>query len=236
MLSHISHVRLFVIPWTVALQAPLSMGFSRQEYRGGRFQPFPVSLLVDLGTKLFLFSKAGAIVLASMRPRQWALARREFLAIANGLRPRGRLAEALWPRAGCRSSPQTLSGHLDAICLEALLSRSCFQPQRRSRLLRAPFIFGGNSSWIFWTFLCNAEAQGIGSSWNLESLLRWRSTAAQVDRPYEVLLFTHSSVELKRVKPWVYHSWVKIVPISNQQLPVPFTVLKQGTFFMDRRK
>ena len=25
----------FVIPWTVALQAPLSMGFSRQEYRNG---------------------------------------------------------------------------------------------------------------------------------------------------------------------------------------------------------
>ena len=25
-------VRLFVNPWTVALQAPLSMGFSRQEY------------------------------------------------------------------------------------------------------------------------------------------------------------------------------------------------------------
>ena len=31
-LSHFSHVRLFVTPWTVALQAPLSMGFSRKEY------------------------------------------------------------------------------------------------------------------------------------------------------------------------------------------------------------
>ena len=28
----LSHVRLFAAPWTVALQAPLSMGFSRQEY------------------------------------------------------------------------------------------------------------------------------------------------------------------------------------------------------------
>ena len=28
----LSRVRLFVTPWTVALQAPLSMGFSRQEY------------------------------------------------------------------------------------------------------------------------------------------------------------------------------------------------------------
>ena len=32
MLSHFSHVRLFVTLWTVAHQAPLSMGFSRQEY------------------------------------------------------------------------------------------------------------------------------------------------------------------------------------------------------------
>ena len=31
-LSHCSHVRLFVTPWTVARQAPLSMAFSRQEY------------------------------------------------------------------------------------------------------------------------------------------------------------------------------------------------------------
>ena len=34
-LSRFSHVRLFVIPWTVAHQAPLSMGFSRQEYWSG---------------------------------------------------------------------------------------------------------------------------------------------------------------------------------------------------------
>ena len=34
-LSHFSHVRLFATPWTVAHQAPLSMGFSRQEYWSG---------------------------------------------------------------------------------------------------------------------------------------------------------------------------------------------------------
>ena len=32
MLGHFSHVKLFATPWTVARQAPLSMGFSRQEY------------------------------------------------------------------------------------------------------------------------------------------------------------------------------------------------------------
>ena len=34
-LSSFSPVRLFATPWTVALQAPLSMGFSRQEYGNG---------------------------------------------------------------------------------------------------------------------------------------------------------------------------------------------------------
>ena len=35
----LSHVRLFVTQWTVAYQAPLSKGFSRQEYWSGL--PFP---------------------------------------------------------------------------------------------------------------------------------------------------------------------------------------------------
>jgi len=35
----LSHVRFFATPWTVAHQAPLSMGFPRQEYWSG--SPFP---------------------------------------------------------------------------------------------------------------------------------------------------------------------------------------------------
>ena len=35
MVSRFSHVQLFETPWTVAHQAPLSMGFSRQEYWSG---------------------------------------------------------------------------------------------------------------------------------------------------------------------------------------------------------
>ena len=31
----LSHVQLFATPWTVAYQAPLSMGFSREEYWSG---------------------------------------------------------------------------------------------------------------------------------------------------------------------------------------------------------
>ena len=41
----LSRVRLFVTPWTVAYQAPLSMGFSRQEYWSGLPFPSPKQLL-----------------------------------------------------------------------------------------------------------------------------------------------------------------------------------------------
>ena len=37
----LSCVQLFATPWTVACQAPLSMGFSRQEYWSGLPFPFP---------------------------------------------------------------------------------------------------------------------------------------------------------------------------------------------------
>ena len=39
LVKSLSRVRLFATPWTVAHQAPLSMGFSRQEYWSGL--PFP---------------------------------------------------------------------------------------------------------------------------------------------------------------------------------------------------
>ena len=37
----LSHVCVFVTPWTVAYQAPLHMGFSRQEYWSGVPLPSP---------------------------------------------------------------------------------------------------------------------------------------------------------------------------------------------------
>ena len=40
----LSHVQLFETWWTVAYQAPLSMGFSRQEYWSGLPFPFPGGL------------------------------------------------------------------------------------------------------------------------------------------------------------------------------------------------
>ena len=38
----LSPVRLFTTPWTTAYQAPLSMGFSRQEYWSGLPLPSPI--------------------------------------------------------------------------------------------------------------------------------------------------------------------------------------------------
>ena len=43
-LSRLSHVRLFATPWNVAVQAPLSMGFSRPEYWSGLPCPPPGDL------------------------------------------------------------------------------------------------------------------------------------------------------------------------------------------------
>ena len=44
MLSCFSHVQLFVTPWTIACQIPLSMGFSRQEYWSRLLWPLPGDL------------------------------------------------------------------------------------------------------------------------------------------------------------------------------------------------
>ena len=44
MLSRFSRVGVFAISWTVAHQAPLSMGLSRQEYWNGLLRPPPEDL------------------------------------------------------------------------------------------------------------------------------------------------------------------------------------------------
>ena len=40
-MKSLSHIRLLATPWTAAYQAPLSMGFSRQEYWSGVPLPSP---------------------------------------------------------------------------------------------------------------------------------------------------------------------------------------------------
>ena len=70
-LSHFSRVRLLqpiVAPWTVALQAPLSIGFSRQEYWSGL--PFPTSDLPDPGIKPASFVYSALQVDSLLSPRK----------------------------------------------------------------------------------------------------------------------------------------------------------------------
>ena len=58
MLSHFRRVLLFSNQWTVARQAPLSMGFSRQEYWSGLPCPPPGDLLDPGIEPAFLMSPA----------------------------------------------------------------------------------------------------------------------------------------------------------------------------------
>ena len=46
----LSHVQLFVTPWTVAHRAPLPMEFSRQEYLSGL--PFPTAGSFSLNCRI----------------------------------------------------------------------------------------------------------------------------------------------------------------------------------------
>ena len=47
-MKSLSCVRLFATPWTVAYQAPVSMGFSRPEYWSGVPLPSPKNMLILL--------------------------------------------------------------------------------------------------------------------------------------------------------------------------------------------
>ena len=49
----LSHAQLLATPWTAAYQAPLSMGFSRQEYWSG----VPLPSLLYIGGELYLYLK-----------------------------------------------------------------------------------------------------------------------------------------------------------------------------------
>ena len=50
----LSRVRLLATPWTVAYQAPLSMGFSRQEYWSGVPLPSPIKIDPNLTTGVLI--------------------------------------------------------------------------------------------------------------------------------------------------------------------------------------
>ena len=77
MLSSFSHVWLFVTPWTIAHQAPLSMGIFRQEYWSGLPCPSPGDL-PDPGIKPI----SPALQMDSL-PAEWS-GRLYFLGFLDG--------------------------------------------------------------------------------------------------------------------------------------------------------
>ena len=73
-LSHFSCVWLFVAPWTIASQAPLSVGFSRQEHWSG-LPCFPPGDLPDPGIEsvslLFPAFQADSLPVTLHYPSKW---------------------------------------------------------------------------------------------------------------------------------------------------------------------
>ena len=71
-MKSLSHVRLFATPWTIAYQAPPSMGFSRQEYWSGLPFPSPEHLL-DSGIEPKVSCLAGGFFTTEPPRKPYAL-------------------------------------------------------------------------------------------------------------------------------------------------------------------
>ena len=76
----LSHVRFFTTPWTVTHQAPLSMGFSRQEYWSGlpfstpRDLPDPETEFTSLASPAMasgFFTTGQQIIIPNLQMRSW---------------------------------------------------------------------------------------------------------------------------------------------------------------------
>ena len=83
----LSHLRLFATPWTVAHQVPLSMGFSRREYRGELPPPGylpnpgiePISLVSPaLAGEFFTTGASWDYIIGIITPLKWSLRKYEI--------------------------------------------------------------------------------------------------------------------------------------------------------------
>ena len=80
MLSHFSHVQLFATVWTLAHRAPMSMGFSRQEYWSELPCP-PAGDLPDPGIK----PESSALQVDSLLLSHWRSLTQGQVQISNQL-------------------------------------------------------------------------------------------------------------------------------------------------------
>ena len=72
----LSHVQLFVTPWTAAHEAPLSMGFPRQEYWSGLSFPPPGDLLdpwIEPASPVSLVLQADSLPLSHWITTNWKI-------------------------------------------------------------------------------------------------------------------------------------------------------------------
>ena len=86
MLSHFSHVWFFATLWTIACQAPLSMGFSRQEYWSGLPCPTPGDLpdpRIEPSLLCLLHWQVGSLILAP----SWVSVQFSHSVVSNSLWP-----------------------------------------------------------------------------------------------------------------------------------------------------
>ena len=142
-LSRFSHVRLFATPWTVARQAPLPMGFSRQEYRNGFPYP-PAADLPDPGIEplspvspalradsLLLGPQGSAGVLVNAcqcrgRPAP-KISPAQFLSGVEAEKLRQRLLSRKWQGQRWMGKAERVSwGHSNGLVLKSML---CVIPQ-----------------------------------------------------------------------------------------------------------
>ena len=79
-----SRVQLLATPWTVAHQAPLSLGFSRQKYWSGLPCPSPGDLPNPL-TWVSCIASRFFIVLATMEALYWICGREQFVPFSHFL-------------------------------------------------------------------------------------------------------------------------------------------------------
>ena len=103
----LSHVRPSATPWTSVFQAPLSMGFSRQEYWSGL--PFPSP--IRFNKWVFIFYYCCSVVSYSLRP--------------HGLKHAKLQSPPLYPGVCSKSCPRSLWYYL-IFCCPLLLLPSIF--------------------------------------------------------------------------------------------------------------
>ena len=77
----LSHVQLFATPWTAAYQAPLSMGFSRQEYWSGLPLPSPLTQ----GQKLIYLCIFKPVLAHKPAPNKCSMNHKKHIRVGNDL-------------------------------------------------------------------------------------------------------------------------------------------------------